>query len=205
MWNIFAFPKWIYHVEPFEFGFIFEMPILGYGGYLPFGLEVFALYHFGAGIVGYRMRDYVQFDGEPDGLGAGDRVAALIQRGDDILLIARQKGGQSYYVLPGGTVEAGESAEEALAREIEEETGLRLTGLEAFWDYHNPNNGRREGYFLAHTNGDGVRLGGPEAIRQSANDRYALEWVSLARLPQLRLLPQPAAAMISQRLRPAAH
>lgn len=39
MWNIFSSPKWIYDV-PFVHAFqIFEMPILGYFGYLPFGLE----------------------------------------------------------------------------------------------------------------------------------------------------------------------
>ena len=39
MWNYLSFAKWIYAV-PFVYRFkIFEMPILGYAGYLPFGLE----------------------------------------------------------------------------------------------------------------------------------------------------------------------
>ena len=29
------------------------MPVLGYGGYLPFALELFALYHLFAGILGH--------------------------------------------------------------------------------------------------------------------------------------------------------
>jgi len=61
MWNYYAFPKWIYDVPPFEFLYIFEMPLLGYGGYLPFGLELFALYHFLIGVLGARrLDDYVQ-------------------------------------------------------------------------------------------------------------------------------------------------
>ena len=61
MWNYYAFPKWIYDVPPFEFLYIFEMPLLGYGGYLPFGLELFALYHFFIGVLGARrFDDYVQ-------------------------------------------------------------------------------------------------------------------------------------------------
>ena len=52
-WNYWSFPKWVYHVPFVGFGRIFEMPILGYGGYLPFALEVFALYHLFAGILGY--------------------------------------------------------------------------------------------------------------------------------------------------------
>ncbi|GAB6067347.1 hypothetical protein JCM13664_06650 [Methylothermus subterraneus] len=39
LWNYFSFPKWVYTV-PFVSRFkVFEMPILGYAGYLPFGLE----------------------------------------------------------------------------------------------------------------------------------------------------------------------
>ena len=39
LWNLFSLAKWIYAV-PFVQAFrLFEMPILGYAGYLPFGLE----------------------------------------------------------------------------------------------------------------------------------------------------------------------
>jgi len=39
MWNFYSLAKWVYRV-PFVHRFeIFEMPILGYAGYLPFGLE----------------------------------------------------------------------------------------------------------------------------------------------------------------------
>ncbi|MFO7965655.1 MAG: hypothetical protein R6U50_17145 [Desulfobacterales bacterium] len=39
MWNYWSFPKWEYAIPFVERFHIFEMPILGYGGYLPFGLE----------------------------------------------------------------------------------------------------------------------------------------------------------------------
>lgn len=43
MWNMYSWPKWIY-TFPFLNQFkIFEMPVAGYLGYLPFGLEVWAL------------------------------------------------------------------------------------------------------------------------------------------------------------------
>ena len=51
MWNYWAWPKWHYAVPYFDFIRIFEMPLLGYGGYLFFGLEVYAAYHFLAGVV----------------------------------------------------------------------------------------------------------------------------------------------------------
>jgi len=59
-WNYYGYPRWVYHVPPFEFLYIFEMPLLGYGGYLPFGLELFAMYHLVIGVLGLRhLDDYV--------------------------------------------------------------------------------------------------------------------------------------------------
>lgn len=45
MWNFYAYPKWIYHTPGVEFFYLFEMPILGYLGYIPFSFELFAFYH----------------------------------------------------------------------------------------------------------------------------------------------------------------
>jgi hypothetical protein len=39
MWNYYSQAKWIYTVPYVNRFKIFEMPILGYAGYLPFGLE----------------------------------------------------------------------------------------------------------------------------------------------------------------------
>jgi hypothetical protein len=46
MWNYYSFPKWTYHIPGLAFLHIFEMPLLGYGGYVPFGLELYALTSF---------------------------------------------------------------------------------------------------------------------------------------------------------------
>ena len=43
MWNYFSYPKWTYHTPGAQFLYIFEMPILGYLGYLPFAWELYAL------------------------------------------------------------------------------------------------------------------------------------------------------------------
>jgi hypothetical protein len=59
MWNFFSYPKWIYLVPWGGCCHIFEMPLLGYGGYLPFSLELFALYHLVMGLFGVKKQDYV--------------------------------------------------------------------------------------------------------------------------------------------------
>ncbi len=43
MWNYYSYPKWIYHTPGAQFLHVFEMPLLGYGGYVPFALELWAL------------------------------------------------------------------------------------------------------------------------------------------------------------------
>ena len=50
MWNYHSNPKWIYDVPGVNFWHVFEMPAPGYLGYLPFSLELFAIYHFIIGI-----------------------------------------------------------------------------------------------------------------------------------------------------------
>ncbi len=61
LWNYYSYPKWVYFVPFVDFAHIFEMPLLGYGGYLPFALELFALYHLTIGLFGHRAGDrYIQ-------------------------------------------------------------------------------------------------------------------------------------------------
>ncbi len=60
MWNYYAYPKWIYEVPYVDFLHIFEMPIVGYLGYIPFSMELFALYHFVTSIIGHRDDSYIQ-------------------------------------------------------------------------------------------------------------------------------------------------
>lgn len=57
------------------------------------------------------------------------RAAALIVKEGQVLLIERHKQGEHYFVLPGGGIESGESAEVAVKRELSEELGVSVTAL----------------------------------------------------------------------------
>lgn len=46
MWNEWSSPQWVYHTPGAEFLHVFKMPLAGYGGYIPFALELFALKNF---------------------------------------------------------------------------------------------------------------------------------------------------------------
>jgi hypothetical protein len=64
MWNYWSLPKWTYDVPLVGRPKLFEMPLLGYGGYFPFALEVYVVYQFlrwRLGVTG----DTIRFDAVP--------------------------------------------------------------------------------------------------------------------------------------------
>lgn len=52
MWNYWSYPKWVYHVPLVGFLHVFEMPLLGYLGYIVFPWELQALCHLIVGTFG---------------------------------------------------------------------------------------------------------------------------------------------------------
>ena len=66
MWNYLSYPKWLYHVAWGNWLHVFEMPLLGYGGYLPFALELYAFYQLIAGMIGQKHSHYVRIHPEPE-------------------------------------------------------------------------------------------------------------------------------------------
>ncbi len=69
-------------------------------------------------------------------------AAAVIERPDGSFLMACRPEGKAYagwWEFPGGKVEAGETAREALVRELQEELGIAVTGaypwISRFYDY----------------------------------------------------------------------
>lgn len=57
------------------------------------------------------------------------RACAMIVRHGQLLLVRQQKGTKTYWLLPGGGVERGETVEAALCREVREECALDVRVL----------------------------------------------------------------------------
>ena len=78
-------------------------------------------------------------------------VAIVVSRGDEFLVLLRAPDRGSYWHLPAGGVQRGESEAEAAARELAEETGLRVPvhDLELDLGYDKPGGRVRVGMFAA--------------------------------------------------------
>lgn len=72
MWNYWSLPRWVYDVPHVPQVRLFEMPLPGYGGYLPFALEIYAAYQLMQRLVVGPRDDFLHFD---DPRQRGARVA----------------------------------------------------------------------------------------------------------------------------------
>jgi 8-oxo-dGTP diphosphatase len=118
------------------------------------------------------------------------RAAAIIIREKKLLLMRRQKPGRDYYILPGGGVKLDESFPDACMREVKEETGLEVNGLQLV--FTNFNRGQQEQYFLARVSEGEPELGGAEAGWNSPENAYSFEWLDAEKLETCNLLPSAA-------------
>jgi hypothetical protein len=59
MWNYYSYPRWKYHLPGFEYLYVFEMPLAGYLGYLPFALELWAYYELMKGLYNKIQQRYL--------------------------------------------------------------------------------------------------------------------------------------------------
>ena len=113
---------------------------------------------------------------------------------DGEVLLCRAKGGKSSY-LPGGHIEFGETAREALVREIREEMGVEATA----------------GKFLGAVENSFMQHGKPHAeinlvfelkfaekpAAAAKEDWIEFEWVALEELENANLLPRVFNALAS--------
>ena len=95
--------------------------------------------------------------------------------------------GHQYAVLPGGHVEAGESAAGAALRELEEETTLTGTLDRLLWT--GTHNGRPAYYFLVSDVNGVPRLSGDEAVEHCATNHFELRWADAADLERFGIYP----------------
>jgi len=123
-----------------------------------------------------------------------DRVRAIIVRDGKIILIKRTKSDSTYWVFPGGGVEAGETKQQALIREVKEELGLDIAVKDLLISRpsaHPETSNSTEYFFIAEIIGGQLGAGtGPEYNPESNyQGSYELEWVKILVLSKINLRP----------------
>ncbi|WP_409294670.1 NUDIX hydrolase [Peribacillus sp. SCS-26] len=124
-----------------------------------------------------------------------NRSAAVILKKNRAVLIKRKRENEEYYVFPGGGIEAGESAEEAVIRECMEELGVSIKIKDFFMDVEFQG---KQHYYLAEiikgeiSSGLGEEYTDPERNRGT----YQPLWVRIGDFPSLDIRPWAAAEKI---------
>lgn len=111
-------------------------------------------------------------------------VGALIHNAEGKMLLVRTHKWSNFWGIPGGKIQWGETSEDALKREIWEETGLRLKGIRfvLVQDCVNSPEFYRQAHFIL-LNYVAIAEEGPVILNYEAND---FRWVSLE---EARALP----------------
>lgn len=117
-------------------------------------------------------------------------VGAIIVSGDKVLLVRRANPPlQGEWSLPGGLVETGETTQEAVAREVLEETGLQIEPVklvEVFERILRDSEGRVEYHFVLIDYLCRITSGDAHA----ASDVSDVRWAKLDELAPLAVAPE---------------
>lgn len=117
------------------------------------------------------------------------RAVAIILHDNQLLVMFRRKNGREYYTLPGGGIEQDETSEQAVIREIKEETTLDVTIDRQIYEHHY-DDGTKQYFFLCRYAAGDPRM--PETAperRYGADNYYELQWWPIEKLATPLLYP----------------
>lgn len=116
------------------------------------------------------------------------RVCAIII--DDNKILAMHDERSPYFYLPGGKVSMGETAEQAVIREVQEELNITPSIVRPLWlnqaffveDVDNLNYHELCIYFLVDVSDTDILSRGTKFLMQEGTHIHAFEWLSFERL-----------------------
>ena len=121
------------------------------------------------------------------------RSAVLIWRNGEVLLVRHEKGGHSYWLVPGGGVDPGETMVDAGLRELREETGydVEVHRLVLLCEAIDPNPGGRHivnAVYSGTVRGGALSVGVDKALRDA-------RWLPVDALTTLEMYPPVGAEL----------
>jgi 8-oxo-dGTP diphosphatase len=120
-----------------------------------------------------------------------DRVAGMVIHKDHILLMFRRNKGKEYFTFPGGGIEAKENLEQAVVRELWEETSVNVKPERILYDIDWDHTSHQKFFLCLYLAGE-PKLGDfveKDVMKKDKNQYYDPRWIRLTDLPQLLLYP----------------
>ncbi len=117
-----------------------------------------------------------------------NRATAIMVRNGEILMARFEDDGRTIWYLPGGGIEAGETPEQALVREVREELNLDVDSYKLLYIYPLPDASGTDYGFLVSC--DGIPIMG--------NDPGMVE-IAWRPLSDISLFTHPAPALLALR------
>lgn len=119
------------------------------------------------------------------------RAVAIIVNEGKVLLMHRINNGKEYHVFPGGGVENGETVEQTVLREVQEETSLKVKIEKMLYHHIYDDNTEHFFYLCRYVSGEPKLGDGNEAqdMKESNVNFYNPIWYEIKGLPQLLLYP----------------
>ena len=135
----------------------------------------------------------------------GKAARAIIIEDGRILVMRRRKNGAEYYTLAGGRVDEGENIEQAVIREIKEETGMDVTAARMVFYEQHPEPYNEQYIFLCE-----VAPHGPVAVQNTSEEAelnkmrvnvHTPEWVGTKTFPKIPFRTPQLQTAIAQALK----
>jgi len=121
-----------------------------------------------------------------------DRAIGIVIHNDHVLLMHRRSRGKEYFTFPGGGIEKGETTEDALKRELMEETSIKIEPSKllytVLWDKET-----KEFYYLSKYLSGEPQLASDsienEEMKKDGEQYYKPLWIPLAEASKILLYP----------------
>jgi 8-oxo-dGTP pyrophosphatase MutT (NUDIX family) len=138
--------------------------------------------------------------GEPLPRWPADRAGVVAVRDGHLAVIRRVRDGRTYHVVPGGSVEPGESIADAAHREALEELGVSVTlgPLRIRVDHALTRFVQRQWYFEALVGDGDIAVTGPELAYAPERGTYTAVWIPLDAVDSLEVRPAVVAELVAR-------
>lgn len=120
------------------------------------------------------------------------RAVAIVLQDDMVLLVHRINAGKEYWVFPGGGVEASETIEEAVSREVNEEASLQVCIEKLLYHHILDDDSEQFFYLCRYLSGEvHLRVDTNEAqhMREVEGELYEPLWCNISQLKDLLVYP----------------